>query len=212
VDRVVYSSSASVYGNAFQIPMTEEHPFNNRTFYGATKIAGEQMFRAFNEMHQLNYIGLRYMNVYGPRMDDKGAYVSVIVKVLDRLDRGLPPLIYGDGNQSYDFIHVRDVARANLIAMQSDVSDEFFNIGAGKRTSISDLVTEILAITGSGLQPEYQAEGTTFVTHRIGSTEKARIMLGFEAQVALEEGLRDVVGWWNSAGKASAAAASAREA
>jgi UDP-glucose 4-epimerase len=196
VRRVVYSSSASVYGNALQVPMTEEHPFNNRTFYGATKIAGEQMFRAFNEVHDLRYVGLRYMNIYGPRMDDKGTYVSVIVKVLDRLDQGLHPQIYGDGSQSYDFVHVRDVARANVLAMRSDASDVFLNIGAGTRTTISELVAKILEITGSEAEPEYQAQGRTFVTHRIGSTEMARDLLGFEAEVSLDDGLRDVVEWW----------------
>jgi UDP-glucose 4-epimerase len=196
VQRTVFSSSASVYGNALEIPMTEDHPFNNRTFYGATKIAGEQMFRAFNEVHGLDYVGLRYMNIYGPRMDDKGTYVSVIVKVLDRLDKGLAPQIYGDGSQSYDFIHVKDVARANLLAMASDATDEFFNIGAGVRTTIAELVGKLLEISGSNLQPEYQAEGMTFVTHRIGSTDKARTMLGFEAAISLDDGLRDVVEWW----------------
>lgn len=198
VPRVVFSSSASVYGNALEIPMTEEHPFNNRTFYGATKIAGEQMFRAFNEVHRLDYLGLRYMNIYGPRMDDKGTYVSVIVKVLDRLDQGLAPLIYGDGSQSYDFIHVRDVARANLLAMTSDATDDFLNIGSGVRTTISELVTKLLEITGSDAEPEYHAPGMTFVTHRIGSIERARDLLRFEAEIPIEEGLRDVVEWWRS--------------
>jgi UDP-glucose 4-epimerase len=198
VRRTVFSSSASVYGNALEIPMAEDHPFNNRTFYGATKIAGEQMFRAFNEVHGLGYVGLRYMNIYGPRMDDKGTYVSVIVKVLDRLDKGLAPQIYGDGSQSYDFIHVKDVARANLLAMGSDATDEFFNIGAGVRTTIAELVGKLLEITGSNLEPEYQAEGMTFVTHRIGSTDKARTMLGFEAAISLDDGLRDVVDWWRN--------------
>jgi UDP-glucose 4-epimerase len=200
VTRVVYSSSASVYGNALAVPMTEDHPFNNRTFYGATKIAGEQMFRAFNEVHGLNYVGLRYMNIYGPRMDDKGTYVSVIVKVLDRLDRGERPQIYGDGMQSYDFIHVRDVARANLLAMSSVATDAFYNIGAGVRTTISELVDRILKIAGSDLTPEHHAEGRTFVTHRIGSVVKANDELGFTASVALDDGLRDVVAWWRTAG------------
>jgi len=201
VERVVFSSSASVYGNALEIPMTEEHPFNNRTFYGATKVAGEQMFRAFNEVHQLDYCGLRYMNIYGPRMDDKGTYVSVIVKVLARLDEGLAPTIYGDGSQSYDFIHVADVARANLLAMTSDVSDEFLNIGSGHRTTISELVAKLLELTDSSLEPEYEAEGMTFVTHRIGSTENASRSLGFDAEISLDEGLRDVIDWWRSSGR-----------
>jgi UDP-glucose 4-epimerase len=193
--KVVYSSSASVYGEAVQMPMTEEHPFNNRTFYGATKIAGEQFLRAFYAMHALPYVGLRYMNIYGPRMDYKGTYVSVIMKVLDRIEQGLPPIIFGDGSQSYDFIHVHDVARANLLALQSTVSDEFFNIGMGIRTTINELVEILLDITGSPLRPEYRPQEHMFVTHRVGSTEKAEKMLGFHATVPLREGLRSVVEW-----------------
>jgi UDP-glucose 4-epimerase len=193
--KVVYSSSASVYGEAVQMPMTEEHPFNNRTFYGATKIAGEQFLRAFYAMHALPYVGLRYMNIYGPRMDYKGTYVSVIMKVLDRIEQGLPPIIFGDGSQSYDFIHVHDVARANLLALQSTMSDEFFNIGMGIRTTINELVEILLDITGSPLRPEYRPQEHMFVTHRVGSTEKAEKMLGFHATVPLREGLRSVVEW-----------------
>lgn len=195
VKKVVYSSSASVYGDAIFTPMTEEHPFNNRTMYGATKIAGEQFFRAFYEQHGLDYVGLRYMNIYGPRMDYKGAYVSVIMKVLDRIDQGLPPIIFGDGSQSYDFIHVDDVARANILALKSDATDEFFNIGMGVKTSINELVHLLLEITGFGLQPEYRPQEQMFVTHRVGSTEKAERLLGFRAKIPLDEGLRSVVEW-----------------
>ena len=198
VRKVVYSSSASVYGNAVVTPMTEDHPFNNRTMYGATKIAGEQFFRSFFEQHGLDYVGLRYMNVYGPRMDDKGAYVSVIMKVLDRIARDLPPVIFGDGSQSYDFVHVDDVARANILALKSDATDECVNIGMGVKTSIDELVAQLLALTGSRLVPEYQPEEQMFVTHRVGSTEKAERLLGFVAQVPLEEGLRSVVTWRQS--------------
>ncbi len=195
VKKVVYSSSASVYGDAISIPMTEEHPFNNRTLYGASKIAGEQFFRAFNEMYGLNYIGYRYMNIYGPRMDYRGVYVSVIMKVLDRIDQELPPIIFGDGSQSYDFVHVEDVAQANVLGLKSEVSDEFFNIGMGIRTSINELVHLLLEITGSDLQPEYRPQEQMFVTHRVGSTEKAERMLGFRARIPLEDGLRSVVEW-----------------
>jgi UDP-glucose 4-epimerase len=198
VRKVVYSSSASVYGNAVVTPMTEDHPFNNRTMYGATKIAGEQFFRSFFEQHGLDYVGLRYMNVYGPRMDDKGAYVSVIMKVLDRIERDLPPVIFGDGSQSYDFVHVDDVARANILALKSDATDECVNIGMGVKTSIDELVAQLLTLTGSRLVPEYQPEEQMFVTHRVGSTEKAERLLGFMAQVPLEEGLRSVVAWRQS--------------
>jgi UDP-glucose 4-epimerase len=195
VKKIVYSSSASVYGDALFTPMTEDHPFNNRTMYGATKIAGEQFFRAFNEQHKLNYAGLRYMNIYGPRMDYKGTYVSVIMKVLDRIDAGQAPVIFGDGSQSYDFIHVADVARANILALEADASDEFFNIGMGVKTTINELVMMLLKITGSDLQPEYRPQEQMFVTHRVGSTEKADRQLGFRALVPLEEGLRSVVEW-----------------
>ncbi len=198
VRKVVYSSSASVYGNAVVTPMTEDHPFNNRTMYGATKIAGEQFFRSFFEQHGLDYVGLRYMNVYGPRMDDKGAYVSVIMKVLDRIERDLPPVIFGDGSQSYDFVHVDDVARANILALKSDATDECVNIGMGVKTSIDELVAQLLTLTGSRLVPEYQPEEQMFVTHRVGSTGKAERLLGFVAQVPLEEGLRSVVTWRQS--------------
>ncbi|MCI0379838.1 MAG: NAD-dependent epimerase/dehydratase family protein [Gemmataceae bacterium] len=196
VNRVVYSSSASVYGNALATPMTEEHPFNNRTFYGATKIAGEQFFRAFNDMHKLNYAGLRYMNVYGPRMDYKGTYVSVIMKVLDRIEEGKPPVIHGDGSQAYDFIHVEDVARCNILAMKAThVSDEFFNVGKGTKTTINELVQKLLKLTGSKLKPEYQPQEHIFVTHRLGSTEKAEKLLGFKATKDLDDGLCSVVEW-----------------
>jgi UDP-glucose 4-epimerase len=195
VKKVVYSSSASVYGDALFTPMTEEHPFNNRTMYGATKIAGEQFFRAFYEQHKLDYAGLRYMNIYGPRMDYKGTYVSVIMKVLDRIDQGLPPVIFGDGSQAYDFIHVSDIARANILALKSEATDEYFNIGMGVKTTINELVHMLLEITGSNLKPDYRPQEQMFVTHRVGSTERAEQKLGFRAQVPLAEGLASVVKW-----------------
>ena len=195
VKKVVYSSSASVYGEAAFTPMTEEHPLDNRTMYGATKIAGEQFFRTFYERHGMDYVGLRYMNVYGPRMDDKGAYVSVIMKVLDRIEQGLPPIIIGDGFQSYDFVHVEDVARANILGLKSPSTDEFFNVGTGVKTTIKELVLKLLDLTGSDLQPEYQTVEQMFVTHRVGSTEKAERLLGFRPGIALADGLRTVVEW-----------------
>lgn len=193
--KVVFSSSASVYGNALETPMTEEHPFNNRTLYGATKIAGEQFFRAAHEQHGLDWVGLRYMNIYGPRMDDKGTYVSVIMKVLDRIDAGRRPVIFGDGSQTYDFVHVADVARANVLALKSDATDELLNIGMGLPTTINELVGLLLELTGSDLEPEYRPDEQMFVTHRVGSTEKAERELGFRAEVPLDEGLRSVVDW-----------------
>jgi nucleoside-diphosphate-sugar epimerase len=195
VKKVVYSSSASVYGNAVEEPMTEEHPFHNRTMYGATKIAGEQFFRAFHDRHGLDYVGHRYMNIYGPRMDYRGTYVSVIMKVLDRLDEGLPPLIYGDGSHTYDFVHVEDVARANILSLKTDATDEFFNIGTGVGTTIRELVEMLLEITGSDIEPEYLPQEEVFVTNRVGSTELAERLLGFRAEKDLREGLESVVAW-----------------
>jgi UDP-glucose 4-epimerase len=195
VAKVVYSSSASVYGDALAIPMTEDHPFNNRTLYGATKIAGEQFFRAFNEQHGLDYVGLRYMNVYGPRMDYKGTYVSVIMKVLDKIEAGEPPLIFGDGSQAYDFIHVDDVARANILSLKSDASDVFLNVGMGVQTTINELVEHLLELTGSDLRPEFLPQEQMFVTNRVGSTELARQLIGFSAKTELEEGLASVIEW-----------------
>lgn len=163
--------------------------------HGATKLAGEQFFRAFNEQRGLDYVGLRYMNIYGPRMDYHGTYVSVIMKVLDRIEQGLPPIIFGDGSQAYDFVHVDDVAAANLLAMQSDATDEYFNIGIGVKTTIRELVDLLLELTGSSLEPEYRPQEQMFVTHRVGSTERAEQGLGFRARIPLAEGLRSVIAW-----------------
>lgn len=195
VNRVVYSSSASVYGNALVTPMTEEHPFNNRTTYGATKIANEQMFRAIYDQHKLPYIGMRYMNIYGPRMDYEGTYVSVIMKVLDKIFAGERPVVFGDGSQVYDFIHVADVARANVLGMKADCADENFNIGMGIGTSINELVGMLLELTGSSLTIDYRPQAQSFVTHRIGSIDKAQALLGFRATTPLADGLRSVVEW-----------------
>jgi UDP-glucose 4-epimerase len=175
--------------------MTEDHPFNNRTMYGATKIAGEQFFRAIYEQHGLDYVGLRYMNIYGPRMDYKGTYVSVIMKVLDKIDAGEAPTILGDGSQAYDFVHVVDVARANVLALKSDATDVFLNVGTGVKTTIKDLVESLLREADSDLEPAYDLEAPMFVTHRVGSTELAEELIGFRAELPLGEGLRSVVQW-----------------
>jgi len=195
VKRVVYSSSASVYGNALEIPMTEEHDYNNETFYGATKISGEHMFKTLGCRYGLSWAGLRYMNVYGTRQDYKGTYTAVIHKILDRLDSGRPPIVYGDGSQQYDFIDVSDTARANLLAMQAETTGECYNVGRGIGTSIKELAEQMLEITGSDQEIQYEPAGQTFVTNRIGSTEKAKRDLGFEWTVDLEEGLRKLIEW-----------------
>ncbi|HUQ86869.1 MAG TPA: NAD-dependent epimerase/dehydratase family protein [Vicinamibacterales bacterium] len=195
IKRIVYSSSASVYGDALTLPMTEDHPFNNRTMYGATKIAAEQFLRSQYEQHRLPYVAMRYMNVYGPRMDYKGTYVSVIMKVLDKIDAGERPVVFGDGSQAYDFVHVADVARANVLALQRDVADESFNVGTGVQTTINELVSELLDITASSLTIDYRPNEQMFVTNRVGSTEKAQRLLGFTATTPLKDGLRSVVEW-----------------
>lgn len=197
VKRLVYSSSASVYGNATAIPMTEEHPFNNRTFYGATKIAGEQMCRAFHERYGLHYVGLRYMNVFGPRQDYKGAYVAVVMKILDRVEQGLPPVIHGDGSQTFDFVAVSDVARANVLAMRGDTTDAFYNIGSGEGTTIRTLTEMILELTGSNTSLQYLPAGLTFVTRRIGDPAKAARELGFKTEIGLRDGLARLIEWRN---------------
>lgn len=195
IRKLVYSSSASVYGDALEIPMTEEHPFNNKTFYGATKVAGEQMCRAFHHRYGLNYVGLRYMNVYGPRQDYKGAYIAVIMKILDRLDQGLPPIVYGDGSQAYDFIYVSDCAKANVCVLKAETIDTFYNVGIGIQTSIKELTEAILEIKGLSYEIQYEPAGMTFVKNRIGSPKKAETEIGFRAEVSLREGLEKLIEW-----------------
>jgi UDP-glucose 4-epimerase len=195
VKKLVFASSASVYGEPVTLPIHEEHPFNNRTAYGAGKIAGEHFLRVFKSIYNLDYMTLRYFNVYGPRMDIYGAYTEVMIRWLDRLDAGQPPLIYGNGSQSMDFIYVEDVARANLLALKCPVTDEVFNVASGVETSLNQLVTLILSITGAPLVPEYRSQECILVQRRRGSTEKAERVLGFKAQVSLEEGLRHLIAW-----------------
>jgi UDP-glucose 4-epimerase len=195
IKRLVYSSSASVYGDAVAEPMTEDHPYNNWTFYGATKIAGEHMLKSLHKRYGLNGVGLRYMNVYGPRQDYRGTYIAVMMKILDNMDKGLPPVVYGDGSQAYDFIYVGDTARANVCALKSDVPFGFYNVGRGIKTSIKELTELILKITGSNLPITYEPAGQTFVTNRVGDPEAAARDLGFTWTVDLEEGLRRLIDW-----------------
>jgi nucleoside-diphosphate-sugar epimerase len=195
VERLVYSSSASVYGDAVEEPMTEDHPFNFENFYGATKVAGEAMLRALHHRFGLSYAGLRYMNVYGPRQDYRGAYIAVIMKMLDAIDRDEPPVVYGDGSQAYDFVYVDDCATANVCAMKANTVDGVYNVGTGVSTSIREIAELVLEITGSGVGIREEPEGVSFVKNRIGSTERAREEIGFEARMQLEDGLRLLVEW-----------------
>jgi UDP-glucose 4-epimerase len=195
VGKVVFSSSASVYGNAVETPMIEDHPYNNFTFYGATKIAGEHFFKSLGQRYGLDWVGLRYMNVYGPRQDYQGAYIAVMHKILDRIDQGLSPQVYGDGSQCYDFIAVQDVACANVLAMQTDASGQCYNVGRGIGTSIKELTEMLLELTGSSLPIQYEPAGLTFVTHRIGCPKAAERDLGFRWTIDLPEGLQQLIDW-----------------
>ena len=199
VSRLVYSSSASVYGDAVEEPMTEDHPFLNKNFYGATKIAGEAMLRAFHYRYGLNYVGLRYMNVYGPRQDYHGAYIAVIMKMLDAIDRGEGPTILGDGSEAFDFVAVEDCARANVHAMRADAVDRFYNVGTGGRTSLRQLAELLVDITGCEKPIAYEPRSqATLVRNRVGSAVRARDELGFTASVELRDGLERLVAWRHS--------------
>jgi UDP-glucose 4-epimerase len=196
IQRLVYSSSASVYGDAVSEPMDEDHPFNNKNFYGATKIAGEAMARAFHHRYGLPVVGLRYMNVYGPRQDYQGAYIAVIMIMLDAIDKGQGPTILGDGSEAFDFVAVEDCAKANLCAMRAGVVDRFYNVGTGKRTSLKELAGMIVELTGCEKEINYAPRSqATLVRNRIGSPKRAKEEIGFEAKVDLMEGLKRVIEW-----------------
>jgi len=199
VKKVVAASSASVYGDPSHLPMDESHPFNNRTIYGAGKIACEQMLRAYYTMYGLNYVAFRYFNVYGPRMDIAGVYTEVLIRWLDALETNQPPLIFGDGTQSMDFVFVGDVARANVLAAQSDVTDEVVNVGTGIQTSLSELCDQLLQLTGSSLRPERrEARQVANVRARQAGVEKATRLLDFRAKTSLREGLQELIRWRDS--------------
>ena len=200
VKKVVASSSASVYGLAESFPTTESHhPYNNRTLYGAAKVFNEGLLRSFNEMYGLDYIALRYFNVYGPRMDIYGAYTEVLIRWMDRIIEGKPPLIFGDGTQTMDFVYVEDIARANILAAESPLTDVVYNVASGVETSLNDLAYALLRVMGSDLQPAYGPERKVNpVPRRLASTKQARRQLGFNVQVDLEEGLRRLVSWWET--------------
>lgn len=198
VKKVVAASSASVYGLAEEFPTNEKHhPYNNRTLYGAAKVFNEGLLRSFHEMYGLDYVALRYFNVYGPRMDTYGAYTEVLIRWMERIAAGQPPLILGDGAQTMDFVYIEDIARANLLAAKSTVSDEVFNVASGAETSLNDLADSLLRVMGSELKPQYgPARKVNAVPRRLAETENAKQRIGFEAQVGLEEGLRRLVAWW----------------
>ena len=197
VGRLMYASSASIYGMADSFPTSESHhPYNNRTYYGAAKIAGEGMVRSFAEMYGLQYAALRYFNVYGPRMDIDGKYTEVLVRWLDRIEAGERPAIFGDGLQTMDMIYIDDVTDANLLAMQADVTDQVFNVASGTETSLLGLLQALLRVTGSDLLPEFLPErAVNPVPRRLADTRKASELLGFRAKTGVEDGLRGLIEW-----------------
>lgn len=199
VKRLVWSSSASVYGDAVTEPMDEDHPFNNKNFYGATKICGEAMARAYHHRYGLDYVGLRYMNVYGPRQDYNGAYIAVIMKMLDAIDQQEGPTILGDGSEAFDFVAVEDCARANICALKADATDSFYNVGTGKRTSLNELAERLIQLTGSNQEIQYAPRSqATLVRNRIGCPKRAAEEIGFSAAIELDEGLRRLIEWRKS--------------
>ena len=197
VGRLLYASSASIYGLADVFPTNEtHHPYNNRTYYGAAKVAGEGMVRSFAEMYGLQYVAMRYFNVYGPRMDIDGKYTEVLVRWIDRIEAGQTPIIFGDGLQTMDMVYIDDVIDANLLAMESDITDQVFNVASGTETSLLGLLQALLRVTESRLQPEFMPERTVNpVPRRLADTRKAKELLGFTAKVPVEDGLRRLIQW-----------------
>jgi UDP-glucose 4-epimerase len=199
VEKVVAASSASVYGMAEEFPTTEsQHPYNNRTLYGAAKAFNEALLRSFNDTYELDYVAFRYFNVYGPRMDIHGRYTEVLIRWMERIDAGQAPIIFGDGRQTMDFVHVEDVAHANILGAKSEVCDEVFNIAIGVETSLLQLAQSLVKVMGrGGLDPVFAPERSVNpVPRRLASTAKAEELLGCRAGISLEEGLRGLVDWW----------------
>jgi UDP-glucose 4-epimerase len=207
VQKVVAASSASVYGLADHFPTTERHhPYNNRTIYGAAKCFNEGLLRSFSEMYGLRYVALRYFNVYGPRMDMHGVYTEVFIRWMERIASGLPPVMFGDGFQTMDFVHVADVARANIYAARAAVTDEVVNVASGHETSLKTVAETLLKAMGSSLRPEHAEERKVNpVPRRLADTRKGKALLGFKTTTNLEEGMQSLVKWWKQECISSAA-------
>ena len=200
VKRLVFSSSASVYGDAITEPMEEDHPLMCQEFYGASKVCGEMMLRALFNREQkrgegFDFVGLRYMNVYGPRQDDKGAYGGVITRMLNAMDKGEAPTIHGDGTQAYDFVDVKDCARANVLAMQASTTNQFYNVGTGRKTTIAQLAELLTRLHPNHVEPIFQPSERPFVKNRVGSIRQVQQDLGFSAPIGLEQGLNAFIQW-----------------
>lgn len=198
VRKVIAASSASIYGQAVDFPTKEDHhPYADDTFYGANKMYLESIFRSFKAMYDLDYVALRYFNIYGPRMDTEGKYTEVIIRWLECINNGRPPLIYGDGTISMDLIHVKDVARANILAMNSDITDEVFNIGTQQEITLKQLLEILLKINNSHLEPEFKEERIVNpVNKRLADITKAKSLLNFTPKFELIEGLKELITWY----------------
>jgi UDP-glucose 4-epimerase len=197
VKKVVAASSSSVYGEGLYLPTDENHPLNNDLFYGASKIANEQHYRAFHKKYGLNFVAFRYLNVYGPRQPYNAAYMDVIMHFLNRIDAGEPPVVRGDGSATVDLVYAGDVARANVMALKSDVTNEFFNVASGVEMTVKELAYLLIRLRGKEgmLEPEFQLMDTGLVTRRWGCPKKAKDLLGFEVTTSVEEGMRRVIEW-----------------
>jgi UDP-glucose 4-epimerase len=198
VKKVVAASSASIYGLADSFPTREDHhPYNNRTWYGTSKLMLEGLLRSFHDMYGLSYVALRYFNVYGPRMDIHGKYTEVLIRWMERIASGKSPIILGDGSQTMDFVYIEDVARCNILALQSEITDDVFNVASGQETSLNELAAALLSAMDSDLQPIFGPERTINpVSRRLADTTKAERLLGFKSRVGLEEGLTQLISWW----------------
>lgn len=197
VKKIVAASSSSVYGEGLYLPTDENHPFNNDLFYGASKVANEQYYRAFYKKYGLDFVAFRYLNVYGPRQPYEAAYMDVIMHFLNRIDEGKPPVVRGDGSATIDLVYAGDVARANLMALKSPVTNEFFNVASGVETSLKELAYLLIRLRGKEgrLEPVFEPMDSGLVTRRWGCPKKAKKKLGFEVTTSVEEGMRNVIAW-----------------
>jgi UDP-glucose 4-epimerase len=193
IKKIVAASSSSVYGDGRYLPTDEEHPFDNCLFYGMTKVADEQLYRTFYKKHGLDYVAFRYLNVYGPRIDTHGAYMMVIMHFIQALKEGRQPVINGDGSATLDMVYVKDVARANLMAMKSDITNEVFNVASGKGTSLKELLDVLQKVMGTSIEPIFKERDGSLVTHRLGCPQKAKKLLKFECKIPLEQGLKEIL-------------------
>lgn len=198
VKKIIAASSSSVYGDGLYFPTDENHPFNNYLFYGATKVANEQFYRAFWKRYDLNYAALRYLNVYGPRQDYRSAYISAIMNFINKLEKGEPPVIFGDGSATMDLIYIEDVARANILALKSAVTNDVFNVASGRETTVKELLDILADLMGKkDIKPIYKSRDQKLVSRRYGDARKARKMLGFRAKTSVREGMKKVIEWRN---------------